>query len=103
MRNKVLALLLILVGACGKDVEISNRELQYNSSLSTPTAEQDGILIRGKPDRLKGPSGTYPVSIYSSYSSLEFIAARELNQQYPVKFRGKIKNGQYVVETLSAK
>ena len=100
MQNRILTLGIFLLMACGRQVEISSRELKYNSSLASPIQEQTGTLIRGKPDQLKGPEGTFPISIYSSYASLEFIAARELNKEYPVKFRGKLQNKQYILETL---
>ncbi len=99
----LLVLILALTAACGKEVEISNKKLEYNSSLSTATPEIEGTLIRGTPDKIQVTNGTYQVSIYSSYDALEFIAARPLNKSYPIRFRGKIKSNQYVLETVTAK
>jgi hypothetical protein len=103
VKTSLLILILVLSTACGKEVEISNKKLEYNSSLSTTTPEIDGTLIRGTPDRLQVNNGTYQVSMYSSYDALEFIATRQLNKSYTVRFRGKIKSNQYVVETMRAK
>lgn len=103
VKTSLFIFILVLSVACGKEVEISNKKLEYNSSLSTTTPEIDGTLIRGTPDRIQVTNGTYQVSMYSSYDALEFIAARQLNKSYPIRFRGKIKSNQYVVETMNAK
>lgn len=103
VKTGLFAFILVLSAACGKEVEISNKKLEYNSSLSTTTPEVDGTLIRGTPDRIQVTNGTYQVSMYSSYDALEFIAARQLNKSYAIRFRGKLKNNQYVLETLREK
>ena len=97
---------LFLITACGKNVSISGRELESKSSLSDGNAtltNQEGVLQRGTPDYIVVSGPAYKVSIYSSYSALEFIAVRPLNAQIPVKFRGKIKNNEMVLEYLEVK
>ncbi len=91
----------IAVSACGRDVSISTRKLQDNSALedgSNTVAPQTGTLTRGTPDKISGRN----VSIYSSYSALEFIAARPLYTQMQVKYKGKIVNQELVLESISA-
>jgi hypothetical protein len=103
VKNTAFLFILSLVTSCGPEVEISNKKLEYNSSLATTTPEIEGTLIRGTPDKIQVTNGTYQVSMYSSYDALEFIAARQLNKSYTIRFRGKIKSNQYVVETMTAK
>lgn len=106
MVKKIALITLFLIAGCGKDVKISGKELEYNSGLSsgnTLTTNQEGVISRNNPDILTVNGTVYKVSIYSSYKALEFIAARPLNTQYAVKFRGKIKNKEMVLEVVELK
>ncbi len=106
MVNKLILIALLIISACGKDVTISNRELESKSSLSDGNAtvtDQEGILKRGTPDFVIVNGVASRISIYSSYSSLEFIAVRALNSQTPIKFRGKLKKNEMVMEYIVAK
>ena len=106
MVKKIAFISLLLITACGKDVNISTKQLESNSGLSSGNAtatNQEGIIKRGTPDQIIVDGQSKIVSIYSSYSALEFIAVRPLNSQTPVNFRGKIKSGQMVLEYLEAK
>ena len=106
MVTKLILLSLFLFVSCGKNVSISGRELESKSSLSDGNAtltNQEGILKRGTPDYIVLSGPAYKVSIYSSYSALEFIAARPLSTQMPVKFRGKLKNNEMVLEYIQDK
>jgi hypothetical protein len=97
--------LLFLIG-CGNNVSISTKELKSNSSLSDGSKDatnQEGVLKRGSPDMIFVGTPSYKVSIYSSYSALEFVAIRDLNSETPVKFRGKIKGNEIVLEFVEAK
>jgi hypothetical protein len=107
MGTKFLLLSLFLIFSCGKNVSISTRELQANSGLSDGNAtatDQVGVIKRGTPDLIIANGQTNIVSIYSSYSALEFIAIRSMNSQTPVNFRGKINNNnnQMVLEYVKA-
>lgn len=106
MVSKLFILTLFLVTACGKDVSISTKKLEYNSTLSTGTSTnsiQEGLLLRDTKDRLVYGGNTYNVSMYSSYIALEFIAARPLNTQHQVKFKGKFKGNDVILETMEQK
>ncbi len=108
MRTKLFSSLLALVFicACGRQVNISTRQLEYNSNLqngSSITASQEGLLIRGVPDKIIVNSVTHNVSIYSSYLALEFIASKPLSTQMNVKFKGKLKNNEMVLEIIESK
>lgn len=61
------------------------------------------VVQRGSPDYISANGTSYKVSIYSSYASLEFIAAKPLSSQIPVKFRGKIKNNEMILEYVTTK
>lgn len=96
--------ILLFGAACGNDVKISNKQLEYNSSLSdTSKADQTGTLIRGTPDKITVSGKQYKVSIYSSYNALEFIAAKPLNTQINVLYKGKITEGEMVLEMIQVK
>lgn len=104
--GKYLYLVLFLLVACGKEVNISNKALEKNSSSSsaaTMSTDQDGVLIRGIRDQIKTSDATYYVSMYSSYSALEFIAAKPLYSQQQVNFRGKKKNNEMIIEVIEPK
>lgn len=100
-----LLLILLVCSACGNDVSVSNKQLEYNSSLADGTkADTSGTLIRGKPDRVMVGNKSYIVSIYSSYNALEFIAAKPLNTQMSVQYKGKVSdNDELVLELIQAK
>ena len=105
MVKKITIISLLLISACGKNVSISTRELEANSGLSDGNAtatNQVGVIKRGTPDLIIVNGKANIVSIYSSYSALEFIAIRSMNSQTPVNFRGKIKNNQMVLEYVKA-
>ena len=106
MGNKKLLFISLFLLSCGKQVEISTKQLEYNSSLSNGASlavNQEGTLVRGTPDRISTNGSSYKVSIYSSYIALEFIAAKPLSAQLPVKFRGKVKNNEMLLENIQAK
>ena len=104
MMNKSFIILFFFAISCGKNVNISNQKLQSNSTLSTSSSTfQEGVLIRGKPDKIKMSSVLYAVSVYSSYNALEFVASKKLDSQIDVKFKGKVKNSEIILETIQAK
>ena len=106
MANNIFLTLLMFMVACGREVNISNQKLQYNSSLSngsTTTANQEGVLIRGPKDQITTNGKSYPVSMYSSYLALEFIAGKPLNAQLQVKFRGTIIKNEMKLELIELK
>lgn len=105
MRTSLL-LCLLLLAACGKDVKVSTKKLEYNSSLSDGASispDADGVLIRGIPDKIQTTSGTYKVSTYSSHSALEFIALRPLNTQQQIRYRATLKNNEIVLQVIQQK
>ena len=108
MKSKLFPLLLFFLISCGGEVNISNKKLEYYSGLSndlTTSLNQDGVLIRavGSKDKITYNSKTYLVSVYSSHLALQFIAIRKMNQEYPVKFKGKIKGNEIVLQLLQEK
>ncbi|MBA2403891.1 MAG: hypothetical protein H0V66_03900 [Bdellovibrionales bacterium] len=106
MVKKIALISLLLIAGCGKNVSISTKELESNSALSDGNAQatpQEGIIKRGITDQIIVNNSYYKVSIYSSYLALEFIAIRPLNTQTPVRFRGKIKNNEMILEYVVAK
>ena len=107
MDKKPCALILLsLLISCGKQVDISTKKLQYNSSLSDgndKVVDQTGTLKRGSPDTVLLSGTSYPVSVYSSHLALEFIAGKPMTTEMAVKFRGKVKDSQYVLEYIEAK
>jgi hypothetical protein len=104
MMSKYCFVIFIFIVSCGKNVNISNQRLQSNSTLTTSsTSLQEGLLIRGKPDQIKLNSVLYRVSLYSSYNALEFVASKPLSSQVVVKFKGKVKNSEIILETIQAK
>lgn len=106
METRVFILSLFLIASCGKDVSLSTKSLEYNSGLSdgaNTATTQEGIVNRGTPDHINVNGTSYKVSVYSSYAALEFIAAKPLSSQIPVKFRGKIKNNEMVLEYVTKK
>ena len=103
MVKTALFLSLFMLVACGKDVSVSSKKLQQNSALndgSAVTPNADGLIKRGVPDMITTNGVTYKVSIYSSYQALEYIAARPLNSQFNVRYKGKTKNGDMVIEVI---
>lgn len=106
---KLILLSLLLITACGKNVNISTKQLESNSGLSDGNAtatNQEGILKRGTPDQIIVNGTAKIVSTYSSYSALEFIAIRPLNSQTPVNFRGKphkLRSNEMVLEYIETK
>lgn len=105
-----ILLFLTLVTACGQNTQVSNsQELEGTSFVTTPTPEvtynytgtlqrkassdgEDVIIINGV---------YYVVSFKSSYSALEFIAARPLGSSVPVKCKGKITQEVILLENLA--
>lgn len=106
MDNRLLILFLLTSFiSCGPQVAISSKQLKYNSSLASEeekTPNETGTLKRGKPDTITTSTATYPVSIYSSYLALEFIAAKPLTTKMPVKFKGTVKKNELVLEVIKA-
>jgi len=103
---RLLILGLFLISSCGKNVSLSTKSLEYNSSLSdaaTTATDQEGIIKRGTPDYININGRSYKVSIYSSYAALEFIAAKPLSTQIPVKFRGEIKKNEMILKYVTAR
>lgn len=103
MTTKLIILTLFLAVSCGKDVDISTKKLEYNSQLnsaSSSATNASGSIKRGAVDSITTNGSTYKVSIYSSYSALEFIAARPLNSQFSVRYKGKVKNNEMVLEIV---
>jgi uncharacterized SAM-binding protein YcdF (DUF218 family) len=99
-----LFLLIILAMACGPKVDISTKSLEYNSSLSTNISpNQEGTLERGTPDKIILSGTSYKVSVYSSHNALEFIAAKPLTTKMAIKFKGKTKGNEIVLEMIEAK
>jgi hypothetical protein len=106
--NIRLIFLATLFISCGSEINISNKKLEYNSSLSngvTVATNQEGVLIRalGSKDKISYNSKSYSVSFYSSHIALQYIASKKMNQEYPVKFKGKIKGDEIVLELLKDK
>ncbi len=100
------SMLLALTASCGKEVKVSTKKLEYNSSLSNGASvgpDADGLLVRGTPDKVQTTSGTYNVSTYSSHLALEFIAGRPLNAQLQVRYRATLKNNEIVLQVIQAK
>ena len=103
MVKLTLLLTLFMLASCGKDVNVSSTKLKNNSALndgiaSTPNA--DGLIRRGTKDTITTNGATYNVSMYSSHQALEFIAARPLGSQIQVRFKGKTKNGEMILEVI---
>jgi hypothetical protein len=104
-RNSFI-LMLVFCSACGPQVNISNSKLESNSSITAgeiKKVDQQGTLIRGKPDVISGSSGTLIVSMYSSYHALEFIAAKPMNSKHEIKYRGIIKKSEVILEVIETK
>ena len=106
VRSFIISIFLMTATSCGKEVNVSTKKLEYNSSLSngaSVTPDADGVLIRGVPDRIQTTSGTYNVSTYSSHSALEFIAIRPLNSQHQIRYRATLKNNEIVLQVIQQK
>lgn len=103
MVKLTLLLSIFLLVSCGKDVSVSSTKLKNQSSLSdgqAATPNADGLIKRGTKDTITTNGSTYNISIYSSYQALEFVAAKPLGTQVQVRFKGKTKNGEMVLEVV---
>jgi hypothetical protein len=111
MQIKILAkiLLILVFSACGNMTEVDDRKLESFSNITnagTVNVDKSGVLRRktngsGK-DMIVYGGTQYSVSIYSSYSSLEFIAARPLGFEGNVQFKGEIRGVEVVLEAIKA-
>lgn len=92
---------LLLLLACGKDVNISEKKLEEASKLETKKALTAGTLTKSaSSSEIKVNGSAYKVSMYSSYQALEFIAARPIGTNLAVKFKGDIKTSEIVLQTI---
>jgi hypothetical protein len=108
MVNRFIFIFFILIIGCGTDVKIDNSKLEsfsnVTSTTSTSLVAKAGSLKRGNgttKDMIVYSGVSYTVSMYSSYSALEYIAARSLNYQGNVTFKGTITGGEILLETLT--
>lgn len=101
-KKLLLFSLLLTLLSCGREVNISSKQMRENSSRSELVAEQNATLKRGKPDQITVDGTTYPVSIYSSHSALEFIALKPLTTAIPVSYKGTVKKDEMVLESIKA-
>ncbi len=108
MVNKSSLILFVLLVGCGTDVKIDNSKLEsfsnVTSTTSTSLVAKAGSLKRGNgttKDVIIYSGVSYTVSIYSSYSSLEYIAAKSLNYQGSVTFKGTITGSEILLENLT--
>lgn len=102
VKKTTFILILILSASCGRDVNISTKQLSANSQLKDGSnlVSTSAILTRGKPDMINVGGTSYKVSIYSSYQALEFIAAKPLTTQMQVTVKGRPKGTEYVLEKI---
>lgn len=103
MVKLTLLLSIFLLVSCGKQVSISSKKLENNSALNdgqAATPNTTGLIRRGSKDTITTNGATYNISIYSSYQALEFVAAKPLGTEIQVRFKGKTKNGEMVLEVV---
>jgi hypothetical protein len=108
MVNKSSFILFILLLGCGTEVKIDNSKLESYSNVTTTTSTalvaKVGSLKRGNgstKDMIIYNGTNYNVSMYSSYSALEYISAKPLNYQGSVTFKGTMTGNDLLLETLT--
>lgn len=99
-------LLLIFTLSCGREIKLANG-LESSSIVTdgdTQALSQSGTLIRmsasGSFDRIQAGGQIYKVSTYSAYNALEFIASKPLGTTLNVTFKGKVKNGELLLQEI---
>lgn len=102
---RILIIALVLVASCGKDVKFTN-QLESSSAITNaqPIAiTQSATLIRGTnpaPGKLMMNGQTYNISPFSSYIALNFINAKPMGVQVPVKIRGEVKANEVYIKII---
>ncbi|GEM_PF-1806086 len=106
---KILALVLFLT-ACGKDVNVSTKNLSTQASLAQTEAlasQKNGSLVKRSSttgtDRMTYNGKTYTVSNHSSYVSLNYIENKAMGSTTEVKFKGVVQNPDILLETIQDK
>jgi hypothetical protein len=105
MANKILFFFLLFTMSCGREVKISNNQLEKYSNVTMPdalTVSLNGTLIRNTPAQLSTQGKLLNISPYSSISAMNFINSLHLGSQTSVRFRGEVR-GQEIVLTIIEK
>lgn len=97
-----LSLMLVFISACGNNTVLKNNKLE---SLTPLTASQagylkTGLLTKGTPSRVQYQGQSFTVSIYSSKSAQDFIAAMPQGASIPITFTGGTSANQIVLESV---
>lgn len=109
MQIKIALLTLLIASGCGNTTKIDDSKLESFSNITnagTVTLDKDGTLKRGDgstKDLIIYENEQYVVSMYSSYSALEFISAKPLNYEGVVSFKGEVSGENIVLESVKAK
>lgn len=93
-------LLLILISACGKQVNISTDKLKAASESNALTAMKEGTLTRGNPSTISVPGATYNVSKYSSHLALQFINTIPQGQSISVRYIAQTEGAELVISKI---
>ncbi len=107
IKTQIWLFTFILLTSCGNMTKVDDSKLESFSNITnagTVTVDKIGVLMRktsgaGQDSIIYG-GNQYAVSMYSSYSALEFISAKPLGYQGNVKFKGDISGGQIVLEAM---
>lgn len=106
MQIRTTLLSLILLWGCGNTTSIDSRKLESFSNITNAgkvTLDQTGTLQRGigsVKDVIITSGASYKISMYSSYSALEFVSAKPPNHQENVKFKGEIRGDEIILEAI---
>ena len=105
MQNKIYILFLVLIWGCGNTM-VDERKLESFSNITnagTVTLDKSGSLLRGNgttKDVIIYNGQSYKISMYSSYSALEFVSAKPLNYQANVQFKGDIRGFEIILVSV---
>ncbi len=108
MQIKLTILALFILTSCGQESTVKSAQLEAFSNITvvdSNVVSKSGALHRGNGttnDRILTEGSYYKISTFSSYTALEYVAAKPLNYQGPVKFQGTIQGSEIRLSILQA-
>lgn len=105
--KSILLLTLLTLISCGKEIKLSSNKLESYSNVTQAdpiTVDKTGTLIRrnisNPEDKVMTGGKTLTVSKYSSYQALTQINSRAEGIQVDIRYKGKVKGSEVVLEIL---